>query len=944
MIQQEQIVQEIENLGSSQFERLCYILIDAMSGMKLIHRGTDLKGQPRRSTVDSYSPDGKIVGEYSIDQKYFCDLKKPQNDIQHALQTHPQVEKIYLLASVRMKPSEGKTIAALCDKEQKAHSVKIFWYDGEEIAKYILKDLLPKTVIVEKLVEFLPSLHKIYSSAPNTAVLPALPSNYQIDPTIRDAAYKLLIDKNILFLTGISGIGKSALASKLAYMLVERGQLDAVYTIDSARQIESHRDLYAAYCELGGQKINLLGTLETRRSLVILDDLRHDIDGILKLLQQNVGDSSYVIITSQLLSDYADQAGVEFKVPFLESEDLIGSIVNWRLPKNKRCSQAQIHLIAQKVKGYPLVLNCIRTSILCENLDDGELEGFLEDIAEVEVEGEKKLMFRLLSRHIEAIGRELLSIQWLKSQYISEALLAKIATKAGVASLRKRSLIQSSAGVIKIHDIIYQCIQEVSMDGMSAKKYEQCRQRFYHFFKTERDIKSAEYFKALHIHEEKIAEIALECRGPGEEWYFYIHSLSNDNAGPLPAFMEKQLSTWPDSISDKYVARTILEYIDFKLRRMDYKDPARLDYIRSSIAMLQNALSQMKSSPNDVYRSIVHHIGKLLVAANDQENAMRCFTHILDSAPESHEARLQVARIYNRTNHPNLAIPEYCRLLDAYLDGKRISMSVVLAAYEEISSMKIEKEVKKHYLLDQFLMLQRAVSSMAVESFDQPYKVLAKIMKFYTYDYPEKAIRLMSGIPIPSTETIRQNSCFAVAQMYKEMGKAIMWAKDDEIRGLERDQVYFTAAEEFYCAIPPMAMKNEFQNTQRAENLLLLGHLEKAEDVLRQLDEKKALDSPFWNYRMGQALIREDAESLKRALNYFQHAIDLESIKNRDSKYLSAFWQGKAKALIQLGDPCAKNCFEQALIHCGNGREKFRLQLQQELDQFLGQNLEHMSD
>lgn len=146
--------------------------------MQLIHRGTDSKGQPRRSTVDSYSSDGKVVGEYSVDQKYFGDLEKPKRDIEHALKVHPQAEKIYLLASVRMKPSEGKLMATLCDKQQKTHSIKISWYDGEEIAKYILKELLPKTVIVEKLVEFLPSLHEIYSSAPNTAILATLPSNY----------------------------------------------------------------------------------------------------------------------------------------------------------------------------------------------------------------------------------------------------------------------------------------------------------------------------------------------------------------------------------------------------------------------------------------------------------------------------------------------------------------------------------------------------------------------------------------------------------------------------------------------------------------------------------------------------------------------------------------------------------------------------------------------
>lgn len=225
---------------------------------------------------------------------------------------------------------------------------------------------------------------------------------------------------------------------------------------------------------------------------------------------------------------------------------------------------------------------------------------------------------------------------------------------------------------------------------------------------------------------------------------------------------------------------------------------------------------------------------------------------------------------------------------------------------------------------------------MAVESFDQPYKVLSKVMKFYTYDYPEKAVQLMRSVPIPSTRTIRQDNCFAVAQMYKEMGKAIMWARAEEIPdlGLGHDRFYFAAAEEFYCATPPRVLNQEYGNTQRAENLLLLGRFQEAADVLKQLDERKSSVSSFWHYRMGQALAHGDTESLRRAAAYFQHAIDLEVVRDKNSRFLAAFYHEKANAMIQLGDSSAKDCFEQALAHCGNGREKFRRQLQEELEQY----------
>ena len=110
------------------------------------------------------SDDGTIVGEYSVDKKYFSDLSKPRGDINHALREHPQVNKIYLLAGVRMRPSEGKKMTALCHEMRTSFQGDILWYDVEEIAKYILEDLLPKTEIVRRLSKFLPSLKSIYLS------------------------------------------------------------------------------------------------------------------------------------------------------------------------------------------------------------------------------------------------------------------------------------------------------------------------------------------------------------------------------------------------------------------------------------------------------------------------------------------------------------------------------------------------------------------------------------------------------------------------------------------------------------------------------------------------------------------------------------------------------------------------------------------------------------
>lgn len=71
-----------------------YILCGAVAARRLIHKGLTPQGQPRKSTVDSYSSDGSVVGEYSIDKQYFSHLDKPEGNIKHALELHPMVKRL----------------------------------------------------------------------------------------------------------------------------------------------------------------------------------------------------------------------------------------------------------------------------------------------------------------------------------------------------------------------------------------------------------------------------------------------------------------------------------------------------------------------------------------------------------------------------------------------------------------------------------------------------------------------------------------------------------------------------------------------------------------------------------------------------------------------------------------------------------------------------------
>lgn len=172
-------------------------------------------------------------------------------------------------------------------------------------------------------------------------------------------------------------------------------------------------------------------------------------------------------------------------------------------------------------------------------------------------------------------------------------------------------------------------------------------------------------------------------------------------------------------------------------------------------------------------------------------------------------------------------------------------------------------------------------------------------MKFYSHPYPEESIRHINCISLPSVEAINLNSFFDVAQMYKEAGKALIGAETPE---LKRAESYFPVAENFYKHLEERQLDGEYVGTQRAENLILLNQFSEAATLL---EKHPAPGSPFWNYRIGQALAHGSEKELHRSIKHLQTAIDME-IQKTESKYLSAFYHELAKSLNKLQPPSLK--------------------------------------
>jgi hypothetical protein len=295
-----------------------------------------------------------------------------------------------------------------------------------------------------------------------------------------------------------------------------------------------------------------------------------------------------------------------------------------------------------------------------------------------------------------------------------------------------------------------------------------------------------------------------------------------------------------------------------------------------------------------------------------------------------YEPKLQLAKLLIRKQNTKEEGEQLLRdIIDDYSAGESSSMTIVLAAYEEIMNTKNASMIEQ-YFVERFDEFSEALQIMALEKFDQPYRVLARVSKVYTYKYPEQLRNLVESIPFPSPGEIGKQYAFEIAEIYKECGKSILWesnVSDD----LEVAKTYFEQAEIFY-GIDANAT-SPYQLIMHAENLNKLKEYDKAIELLCH-DEKFVNEGnkTFREYRYAEALYGLGDGHYEQALEHINNASESKNAE----KYWAAFEELKARILFKMdpeGDEW-RRCFEAAINNADN--EKYKKSLQ-------GKYQEHVS-
>ena len=832
-----QIDKPLAKIDNIQFATMAHYLLEDMLGICLDRRGQSIDGEPVGYALDSSSPDTKIVVEYSRSKTYFTDsnLTKIDNDINHCLDVAYDCEQIYLISNQTAGPLVYSDYSDYANVKSKELNKKITILDARKLSEYIVDEIIAnqKTVILDKLIPYLPIIKKLNDEYLFTNTLPKNKNNFIERVDNKKAILDLLEDNKYILLHGISGIGKTEIAKDIANSFISEY---SVIWLDG-NTLNSPEDLKSITINRYNVSQNVIGLINNSKVFLVIDDLNSNIYELLDYINSNVDLNFKLIITSQI-----DEKKVDSKVKVdFAPEGISKNILNFEL--EELCSEEIFLKIDGKIGGHPFLLTQINILIKEEDLVWREVERELDKLVFSETENQKTFYNSLFEKHLNALGESLTCLKWINSKKIDASLLKCLIGVTGVKKLEKRSFFNIQNGFTNtLHDLVFDSLNHLTLtydENSFIIKFKEELSKWYLEY-------SQNYFRVIYLHFDLISRLLTPNK-------YDVFSYSYINALPISSFNNIiirnyskddikeifnnysenryfELFTWIELIEKEYL---------YKKETLSKEELST--FLIDKIEQIEKYLKNSNLLP-EVYIEVQNHLAKFYRNSGNKEKSIELFEDIISKQNDYWVAKLHLSKLIRFENDRKKEAEKLIQdILEAFKNGQEVSSTVVLAAYIEIRSYKKLEEI---YLIDLIENFQELINSVLVDKFDMPYQTLSALSSRIQFKYPDKMVKMTEELPIPSEESVKKNILFDIGQIYFNTSKAYfdLSNPDNAIKNANIAKQYFDK----------MDYKNDYQKRMIAENYLLLEKEQKAILLLDEVDKGKR--EIWWKYTYAKAL------------------------------------------------------------------------------------------
>lgn len=792
-----------------EFEAFCGAFLNHVLTTPLEHSGINSLGFPVSQVLDSTSDDGALVAQYSAEKDYFsAGMPKAAADVDKALARRPGAKRILLISNepTRLINADNFKKALLSQSRMTGRSIRI--WGANQIAAWIVRKLLFNDAAADELSAYLPELAQIRDEAARDRLFLAVQPRHRPRPELDAEIARRLGTCPCLILSGIGGCGKSEAAS--AY--------GASPTIPYALKIWLDRDeftdaagLLATPLVRGGDKRNIGSLLKSGHCLLVIDDPRGEI--VKEDLTALCGPGSHILVTVR------DRRPGDYEIPQLlqpEARDILNASVV------QQCPRDIFETIWATVGGHPLSMALMNAAVRANTpwddiADDCEAIGRLPDQTQ-------RLADRILARCRNLLSDELSLFEWAGKPECDIGFLRYAIKPVGIRNLKERALSAADLPAsLRLHDVVFASLR--SLDWWKPAR------------RAELDNLLAAYLeKAAAAEDLSLWATATSLRAR-------LQALV-DAGDRRPAFLLALLTvTQPDglapldlehpsvAISALAAAGKAVSAIEFRLAVESFewlyrraKQSSQQDgaaFAQTGLGLF-DALAGLTGLTVRQRAEIDHHRGKALAWLRRHSDARAAFERVMASEYPLPATCLQLIRAYKADRAFAEATALGSSVLDAAEDEGSVAPSVLLAVMQDMPWQR--EETRRTVLMPRSALIERTVMQYANAGYDQAYKTLAAVARYWSREAPVVLARVLGGIPRPMIEQIQED------EVRSAFGDILL--EYSRIQGVDGAPIREAALSFFEATRNP----KPFHLQRKAELLIEMGRPSDAETILRSLE------------------------------------------------------------------------------------------------------------
>lgn len=736
------LIEEIVSIDAVALEFVGHKIIEFIEAIPLLHRGVNKDHKPVGYTLDTYSHDFKLVGEYSTQEDYFHGVKaadgnlrfeKIENDINHVLEhcAGRLPERIYLVSSEE-QPTSFRLKFNTTQLAQD-HSQRLRFLGARDLAEQIFDASVSNANNADFFRQYFPDFGQNLDNYEYFGRVPPACADYKIEEVffhqIRD---HFAIGHRICVLHGLSGAGKTQAA--INYVRESLSEYENYIWI-SGEDWKPDVALSAIKRVRGGVAINVAGIFNSSKTLLIVDDLNRALQASPLEAELSAGfeHGGKVLVTSQI-----GGTGKEGRI-CVPIERVSHKTAFHILDEAEATATDACRRFVEECRFSPLILSIVRN---LGDEDDISKEDLYREVLENPGEAQ------------QADGTSILTLMLGKLSPENRDALVKIANggcrtyeikflNSFIGTMRRAALQRlailsrtAASSTVAVHELICRALRTSEDDGVLASAIEQ-----YVSDRLGEMVPSTLRQIHLAVNQLKAANHRRGNRPP--DWLTYALMQVEPSKDIAPGLQET-LVTGDMSMAQLLCVVDGKEGYAYTLAQED-----RSPYHERCAEEYGHVLD-LASDPN-VRAELMHHQGKAFRRCGKPEQALDCFKRLLAEKPDWHAAYGQIAHLGSQKGVSPTMVAEgeaangyliECTLESPEKVPLRVSLAAIsrLRTYWKLSARIKDDPAKVQQLAD-------VVALSALEGFDQFYEAFLALTTLFGYHHGGICLVLAEAFP-----------------------------------------------------------------------------------------------------------------------------------------------------------------------------------------------------